>query len=94
MQADEEDNERSPLIQSQPNSAPTPLPWGAILVLLMLNTVCPLVFEMIFPFISKILAQRALRAVEVMRVYPQTKCLSSCMSLRTLRTSAFTLESS
>lgn len=33
-------------------AAPTPLPMGKFSILLMLNAVCPLAFELIYPFIN------------------------------------------
>ena len=35
------------------SSEPTPVPWRPVLVLLMLNAVQPLAFELVFPFVSE-----------------------------------------
>ena len=51
----ERDTERTPLLANfgdfdEPK--PKPLPWRPIIVLLLLNSVQPLAYEVIFPFIS------------------------------------------
>lgn len=33
-------------------TGPTPLPMGKLAILLMLNAVCPLAFELIYPFVN------------------------------------------
>jgi hypothetical protein len=55
MSLSERDTESTPLLASvggfdEPKSKP--LPWRPIIVLLLLNAVQPLAYEVIFPFIS------------------------------------------
>ena len=55
MSPSEADTERTPLLANsseldQPK--PKPLPWRPIIVLLLLNAVQPLAYELVFPFIS------------------------------------------
>lgn len=55
-------DERQPLLDrstledaqdQDPKPAVTPVPWGPISILLLLNTLGPLAYELIFPFISE-----------------------------------------
>jgi hypothetical protein len=50
-------DERQPLLKDHesPDTKPdvTPLPWGPISILLLMNALGPLAYELVFPFISK-----------------------------------------
>ena len=45
-------SETTTLLPSSQRQKVTPLPWGKISILLMLNAVQPMAFEIIFPFVS------------------------------------------
>lgn len=50
-------DERQPLLKDQDRQTTkpdvTPLPWGPISILLLMNALGPLAYELVFPFISK-----------------------------------------
>ena len=55
MPPSETDTERTPLLVNSVDldePEPKPLPWRPIVVLLLLNAVQPLAYELVFPFIS------------------------------------------
>ncbi|CAE6477428.1 unnamed protein product [Rhizoctonia solani] len=63
VEHDTREDENQPILPDDGNATPvikkerTPLPWNPLIVLTALNAVCPLAFELVYPFVNSMIVE-------------------------------------